>query len=398
MGMGRKNHVNINPIAYNVMLLGEPKIGKTTVMKETLDKLVGENGYFFAELGREKGAAAIEGIKCINCIDWDSEYDENTNEGGWETFVDDIVENKNTDPDYKNLKVIVVDTYDQYITLAEDEALSKWNKETPEKRVSTLNGAWGGFGAGGRKAIELMFEQIDRLERVGIKVWWIGHVKNKSVTDVATGDTYDVLTSDQQQNYFNALKKNLHFLGLAYIDRNIVKEKTGRKNIVTKKEETKSIVKDEYRKIKFRDDTYCVDSGSRFKDIVNEVDLDAQQFIDAMVNAIKAEQSKSGKSFEETKAEQEQAEIERLKVLAEKSAKEKEKNKNFEELEEYRIRIVTFVRQNKADIEYLKPLLIKSRELGYTKPMDVDTIENAKILMDVIDVITRADDAEEDYD
>ena len=384
MGMGRKNHVNINPITYNVMLLGEPKIGKTTVMRETLNKLVGEDGYYFAELGREKGAAAIEGIKCINCIDWDSEYDENTNEGGWETFVDDIVENKDTDPDYKNLKVIVVDTYDQYITLAEDEALSKWNKENPDKRANTLNGAWGGFGAGGRKTIELMFEQVDRLEKVGIKVWWIGHVKNKSVTDVATGDTYDVLTSDQQQNYFNALKKNLHFLGLAYIDRNIVKEKTGKKNVVTKKIETKSIVKDEYRKIKFRDDTYCVDSGSRFKDIVSEVDLDAQQFIDAMVNAIKAEQSKSGKSFDETKAEQEKAELEKVKVIAEKSAKEKEGKKLAEELTAYRTQITDFVKANKTNMDVLKPLLAKSKELGYTKPMDVDTIENATILIDMI--------------
>lgn len=384
MGMGRKNHININPIAYNVMLLGEPKIGKTTVMKETLDKLVGEDGYYFAELGREKGAAAIEGIKCINCIDWDSEYDEEVNEGGWETFVDDIVENKTTDPDYKDLKVIVVDTYDQYITLAEEEALAKWNKENPDKRANTLNGAWGGFGAGGRKAIELMFEQVDRLEKVGIKVWWIGHVKNKSVTDVATGDTYDVLTSDQQQNYFNALKKNLHFLGLAYIDRNIVKEKTGRKNIVTKKAETKSIIKDEYRKIKFRDDTYCVDSGSRFKDIVSEVSLDAQQFIDAMVNAIKAEQSKSGKSFDETKAEQEKAELEKVKAIAEKSAKEKEEKKLAEELTAYRTQITDYVKANKSNLEVLKPLLIKSKELGYKKPMDVDTVENAEILVDMI--------------
>ena len=384
MGMGRKNHVNINPIAYNVMLLGEPKIGKTTVMKETLDKLVGEDGYYFAELGREKGAAAIEGIKCINCIDWDSDYNEETNEGGWETFVDDIVENKTTDPDYKNLKVIVVDTYDQYITLAEDEALSKWNKENPDKRANTLNGAWGGFGAGSRKTIELMFEQVDRLEKVGIKVWWIGHVKNKSVTDVATGDTYDVLTSDQQQNYFNALKKNLHFLGLAYIDRNIVKEKTGRKNVITKKEETKSVVKDEYRKIKFRDDTYCVDSGSRFKDIVSEVDLDAQQFIDAMTNAIKSEQSKSGKSFEETKAEQEQAELGKIKAIAEKSAREKAEKEFSIKLNEYRTQITDYVKANKSNIEILKPLLTKSKELGYTKPMDVDTIENAEILVSMI--------------
>lgn len=375
---GKKNHVKIDPTSYNVMLLGEPKIGKTTVMMEVLEKLVGENGYMFAELGREKGADAIEGIPYINCPEWSMDYDELTNSVGWEDFVEDIVENKVSD--YPELRVIVVDTYDQYISIAEDEALSLWNRKNPDKRADSLNGAWGGFGAGARKTIDLMFEQVDKLETVGVKVWFIGHVKNKSVTDVATGEAYEVLTSDQQQNYFNALKKNLHFLGLAYIDREIVKEKTGKKNIVTKKDEMKAIVKGEARKIKFRDDNFCVDSGSRFKDIIPEIDLDTDQFINAMVNAIKAEQSKSGKSFEQSKAEQDAAVAKRMKEIAEAE----EKNKAAKEIESVINKITDFIKENKTDMAKVKPILAKCKELGVKNPTEITNLDDALSVAELI--------------
>lgn len=378
MAFGKRNHVKVDPTAYNVMLLGEPKIGKTTVMMEALEKLVGIDGFMFAELGREKGAAAIEGIPHINCPDWSSDYNEDENTVGWEILVDDIVDNKQKE--YKDLRVLVIDTYDQYITLAEDEALSLWNSENPDKQAGSLNGSWGGFGNGSKKAIDLMFGQVDRLESVGVKVWYIGHVKNKSVTDVATGDTYEVLTSDQQQNYFNALKKNLHFLGLAYIDREIVKEKTGKKNIVTKKDITKSVVKEESRKIKFRDDSFCIDSGSRFKDIVPQIDLDATQFVDAMVNAIKSEQAKSGKSFEESKAEQDALAEKRKNEIAEAEEKAREEK----ELKDIISKIKKYVAENKGNLDAVKPLLAKAKEFGYSNPTVIDDIEAAKAVLALI--------------
>lgn len=379
MAFGKKNHVKVDPTAYSFMLLGEPKIGKTTVMMEALEKLVGEDGYQFVELGRERGADSIEGINCINCPSWSEDYDEENNSVGWSELVDDICDNKSTE--YANLKVIAMDTYDQYISIAEDEALRLWNRENPDKRAKSLNASWGGFGAGSKKAIELMFEQIDRLNAVGVKVWWIGHVRNKSVTDIATGDTYEVLSSDQQQNYFNALKKNLHFLGLAYIDREIVKEKTGKKNVVTKKEEEKFVVKEESRKIKFRDDSYVVDCGTRFKDIVDTIDLDSDQLIAAMTDAIKAEQSKSGKSFEETKKEQDKAEAERLKEIA----KAEEKNKAKKEIDAVITKINDYLKENKADVAKIKPVLAACKECGVKTPSELTTLEDALKVLEVIE-------------
>ena len=361
---GKKNHVKVDPFNYSLMMLGEPKIGKTSLLYKVAEKLVGEDGYIFAELYREKGADAIEGIVAENIPDWDS----------WVEFVDDIVDNKTED--YADLRVIFADTYDQYILMAEEEAIRLWNKDNPDKRAKTLNQSWGGFGSG-KKVIELMFEQIDRLESVGVKVWWIGHVKTKEVKNIYDEETYQTLTSDQQQNYFNALKKNLHFLCLAYFDRQLQKEKTGKKNLVTKKEETKTVIKDETRKIKFRDDSFVVDSGSRFSDIVPEINLDADEFITAITDAIKAEINKGGVSVEDRKKENDKENAEELKRIAEaeKAARvEKELNK-------VKAEIIEFFTANKTDMAKIKPVLELCRENGFSNPSEINVISIAMTVL-----------------
>lgn len=194
-----------------------------------------------------------------------------------------------------------------------------------------------------------------------------------------SGETYQTLTSDQQQNYFNALKKNLHFLGLAYFDRTIIKEKTGKKVIKGKKtvDEEVSKVKSEVRKIKFRDDNYAVDSGSRFADIVSEIDFNVDELISAFNNAILAEQKKSGKSVEQAQKEQkklEEAEENRI-------AEAEEKNNEKKELDNVIEKIVQFFTENRSNIDVIKPILNKTKELGYENPKQIDSLSNAQIIL-----------------
>lgn len=391
MAYGRRNHVNLDPLSYNLMLLGTPKVGKTTTIKEYCEKLAGEDGYLFFEFGQERGADAIEGINHINIPVWyggnltDEELErmDEDNAAPFEDVYKDIIENKTAE--YPNLKVVVWDTYDQFITVAEEEAIRLWNKECrenghAEKCAKTINGAWGGFGKGEKKAMELMTNVMAEMRKVGIATIILGHVKNKDVTDVVTGETYQTLTSDQQQNYFNHVKKNLHFLGLAYIDRTIVKEKTGKKNPVDKKEQTKNKVTAEARKIKFRDDSYAVDSGSRFANIVPEIDLDADQLIDAIRDAILSEQKKSGMSLADTKAAQEAKKQKEAAKIAEIESKKKNA-KNAEEMMED---IVSFFMNNKTNGKVIKPVLDKCRELGYSNPKEISSIEDVMIIHEMI--------------
>lgn len=380
MAYGKKNHVKIDPLAYNTLLLGESKIGKTTLIKEVCEKLAGEDGYMFFEIGMERGADAIEGISHINCPEWSMDYDELTNSVGFIDVVEDIVANKTTE--YKNLRVVVWDTYDQLITIAESESIRLWNKEcreknSPDKCAKSINAAWGGFGKGEKKAMELMFAAMADLRKVGVATIVIGHVKNKDVSDVVTGETYQTLTSDQQQNYFNALKKNLHFLGLAYIDRTIVKENTGKKNVVTGKEIKVSKVHAETRKIKFRDDNYAVDSGSRFAEIVPEIEMTPDNFIKALTDAIEAERSKSGKTVAESQAEQ----AAEAAIKAERIAQAEEDAKSQAELDKVKAEITDFFVKNKSDLAKIKPVLVKCKELGYANPNEITNLEHAQIVL-----------------
>lgn len=273
---GKKKEVNLNPLNYNIAILGESGIGKTTLAKEVCEKMVGEDGYIHFDMGKEAGADAIQGIVSETIENWSKLCE----------VVDDIVENKTTD--YPDLQTVIWDTLDELIIMAEKEAIRQYNRKNPDKKADTINGAWGGFGKGQDKATEFILDKIWELKKVGVNSIIVAHVKRTDITDPMTQETYSKLTADTQQRYFNAIKNKMHFVGLAYIDRDIVKEKTGQKNKVTKEEKIINKVVGESRVISFRDDTYSVDSKSRFSEIVDRIPFSSDDFIKAMQDAILA--------------------------------------------------------------------------------------------------------------
>ena len=354
---GKKNRVSLNPLDANICLLGLPKIGKTTIMKEIAEKLVGEDGYLFLEMYRENGAKYIEDIVYEDVPDWDTFVE----------IIDDIIDNRATD--YSDLKVVFLDTLDNALQLAEQESIRLWNKENPQKRTTAINAAWGGYMKGQDKAMELLQEQLFRLRTVGVAFSVIGHVRQTTVTDPITNESYQQITSDVSQRYFNQLKKNIDLVGIAYIDRELTKNKVNGKEVSTVKSET--------RKIKFRDDNYTVDSGSRMSQIINEIDFDADEFIKAMVNALEAEVKKGGKSVVDRKEENEKEEAENMKRIAEAEAKAKAEKL----LEETKAKIVEFFVKNKTNIDIIKPVLEICKKNGFDNPNDIDNIEVANIVL-----------------
>ncbi len=376
MKFGKKNEIKINPLAYNLAIIGESGIGKTTIVKQYCEKLA-PDGYIFLEVGKEDGADAISGINYLNCPEWDMEYDEDTNSIGFNTFVEDVVENRSTD--WKDLKVVVVDTYDELFAISEPEVIAMHNRENPTKRVKSIRAAFGGFQAGEEKAIEIVLDRLWALKKVGVSFIVIGHTKTRNVTDPVTGEDYMQLTTNMSQKYFNAIKTKVHFLGVASIDREIVKQKTGKKNVVTGEAIQKGVVKGETRKITFRDDNFVIDSKSRFSDIVESIPMDADALIKAITDAIANEQNKSGVSMDDVKKKQEEEEQKKMERIAQKE----EDNRNKNELNEVVSQIVKFFSENKTDLDKIKPVLAKCKELGYSNPSEIDSIESAKAVLAV---------------
>lgn len=282
---GKKNKVSQNLNDYNICLLGESGIGKTTLMKQVCEDLFGEDGYMIFNCGKE------DGVDCLA----DAVYEDIENFKKFDAVTKDIIQNKDTD--YPDLKVIVVDTLDQLFELVEPTAVEMWNRENIGKKdfvmAKTLNQSWGGFGRGEEKVLEIILDRMWQLKKVGVAFWSCGHVKTREILDPLTSQTYTSLSTNMMQKYFNGIKTKMHVVGMACIDREIIKESTGRKNVVTKKDITKNKVVSESRKIIFRDDNYGVDSKSRFSCIVDEIPLDKDAFIKALKDAIEAEANKS---------------------------------------------------------------------------------------------------------
>lgn len=378
MAFGKRNQVSVNILDYNIMLLGESGAGKTSLINDVCNEYThNPESALFLEIGQERGADAISGINYINCPEWDMDYDELSNSAGFATVCEDIIENKISE--YPNLKVVVFDTLDQLITVSEKRVLEMWNKECrkaghPEKCTNSINACYSGFGRGEKKAIEIMLDMIARLRSVGVATIIIGHCKQKQIEDTFTGQTYQILTSDQQQNYFNAIKKNTHFIGLLYVDRRLAAEKTGKKIFGTNKDETINRVVSETRRIRFRDDGAVVDCKSRFANITPEIEFSSTAFIKALEDAIKAEINKSGKSFEEAKADRDAKE----KIEAKRIAEAEAAAKTEKQLNEIKSEIIEFFTENKSNMDVIRPVLELCRECGFSNPQEIDNLEVAK--------------------
>jgi hypothetical protein len=319
---GKKNTIKVSPIDYNLGLIGESGIGKTTLAKEVCEKLVGEDGYMILNIGKEDGVDAIPGASYEDVPDWET----------FEELTDDIIENRNTD--YKDLKVLVYDTFDELMRITEPEVIRLHNKENPEKRVKSIKAAFGGYMGGEDKAIEIVLDKMWALKKVGVSMFILGHTKRKTLTDVVTGLEYDMLTTNMSNRYFNAIKTKLHVLGVASINRSIehttVKQKVGADKKVGK-------VVDESRIITFRDDNFNIDSKSRFADITPYVALDTDEFITAIESAIKvAFDKQTGKgSIDDVKKEQEKAKEESIDKIVAENNKTKVNVKENEKLTEF---------------------------------------------------------------
>lgn len=361
---GKKNEIDLNPLSYNIGLLGESGIGKSTLIKQVCEKLVGDEGYISLDIGKEDGHKAISGIVTERVEDWAT----------FKEIVDDIIENKESD--YPKLKVIVIDTYDQFCDIAEKETIRIYNKKkgADKPKAETINSAWGGFGKGLDKTIDLMLSSLWELKKVDVNFIIIAHVKRTDITDVMTEEQYTMLTSNTTQKYFNAIKQKLDFLGMAYIDRDIVKEKTKKKDKNGNYIE-KGKVAGESRVINFRDNSYSVDSKCRFASIVDEIPFDADAFIEAMQNAILAEQKKDGISLADAKKKQEKEHKEREKAAKEYSKAVKENAIDKAVNEELAEKLKTAYKTSDAEVK----AAVKAR----MKELDIDN------MADLVDAPTK---------
>lgn len=288
MAFGKRSSISESLNDYSIMLCGESGIGKTTVISRLCEMEFGEDGYMLLNTGDEDGVSAIDDVT----------YEDIPTYKKYVEVCNDIIKNKKTD--YPNLKVIIIDTLDQLIKAAENYAIEDWNRSNMGsknfKPAKSLNSVEGGFGAGYDVVFNLIYDKVRALDKVGVKTWYVCHSKTKDIVDPLTSSSYTTLTSNMPQRYFNDFKTKVHVVGVACIDRTIDTVGTGRKNIINHQEITVNKVKEETRQIVFRDDSYSVDSKSRFAGIVDRISLDAKELQKALKDAIKNSKTSTRKN------------------------------------------------------------------------------------------------------
>ena len=275
---GKKNVVSNDMSNFIVGVVAPSGWGKSTLMYEVCEELYGDEGYICADFGLEDGYAAISDANVEKCSTWKHFRD----------MVDDIVKNKKTD--YPTLKVIVWDTLDAAFERAEEYAVTIFNQEHIGEQnfraATSINAVDGGYGKGLDRTISYVKREINRLKSVGVGTFFTAHCKERDQTDLFTGNTFTQLTASLTNRYFGSIKDISHIIGFGYYSREMQHIEVGEANPITKKKKTREAMIKEDRKIRFRDTDYLCDAKSRFADIEPEINLDRDEFIKAIQDAI----------------------------------------------------------------------------------------------------------------
>lgn len=286
MAYGKKNVISTDLSRLVFGLLGEPGIGKSSTIYKMAEQEFGEDSYLLLDVGSEWGSEYIYGVMAEQTETFKKFLD----------VTNDIIKNKSTE--YPNLKVVIIDTIDALFEIGEPYLVKLYNQEhigeKNFKPATTINAAEGGFMHGQDRLIEIVVNQIVKLRKVGVGVWYTGHVKRRSNDDAFTGETYDMITTNMSQRYFAAIRNKSHAIGIAYIDRILTEQEIGKENPVTHEKKTITKVVSESRKVKFRDDSYIADSKSRLANITEEVLLDADEILQALKDAISSANNVDG--------------------------------------------------------------------------------------------------------
>lgn len=314
----RRNKVKLELGSYPpVLIMGERKIGKTTLMYNLADSEYSLDEMLLISCGDEKGFKSLDDIQYEECRVWTKKEDEKTGERGFKQVVDDIVKNNNE----LGLKMIVIDTLDTLFDIATEEVLKQHFREK-NTVCKSLNDAFGGFQRGRDRLLELVSKEIDRLDRMGLAVFILAHTKNKDKTDPLSGEKYEMLTNNLRGDYYTPIADSCQMIINIAIERQI----------------EEGVQVGEKRMMFFRNNG-LVDAGGRFTDLPDKLELSAENFMEAFKQGVKGAMRKKvdDSKLEEMKKEEIKENEEIATVIKEEHAAELEEQEIEEKQEEVKV-------------------------------------------------------------
>ena len=278
--IGIVNVLKTNFENYSYFINGVGGIGKTTLAYEIGKKITGSNeGTLIITCGEEPKPEHINGAFYEYAPTFDA----------FIRIAKELVKNKS---DFPYTKFIAIDSVDELARITQNYVIKEWNDQCDIKeRAKTIKQAYKGFQAGEDRTRDLMIEYLfGKLESAGYKLLLIGHTKLKTKEDIFSGISYEQITCNLDNKYYNALKDKVNLVATCYNEKTIenIEEK---KNAFTKKMDKVGNLTSEKRVIVFRDDDMAIDTKSHFKYIVPKVEFGVDNFINAVTEALEKQAS-----------------------------------------------------------------------------------------------------------
>lgn len=264
---------------YSYIINGIGGIGKTTMIYEIGKLITGSNeGTFIITCGVENKPKHIDDAFGDVAPDF-------------KTFTDIVKELCENKAEYPYTKFIGLDSMDEFARITENYVVAEWNKTCDiNDRAKSISQAYKGFQKGESRACDLMLQQIMKLQNAGYSLLLVGHTKTKLKEDVITKIQFEQLTCNLDNKYYNALKDKVNLVVMCYTE-NLVDNVEEKKNAFTKKMNKIGQLTDRKRVMVFADTENAVDCKSHFPYIAAKVDFGAENFIQAVRDALE-EQSK----------------------------------------------------------------------------------------------------------
>lgn len=348
----KRNVTKVDLCSYpHFMLLAPRKFGKTTFWSRLVREAWGDDEKgLLVSFGKESGFHSLNGLQYEECKAWDEEEDEVTGYRGFVQVVDELVERK----EELGIKGVCLDTFDEMVQVCTKEVLRQHKKEKGTV-CKTLNEAFAGYGRGVVRLNDLISKQIERLRDSGYAVFILCHVKNKEKTDLKSGETFEQITNNLQDNIYSNLADTAQMVMVGVLDREI---SNGR------------IVKEE--RVIYLRGTSEIDAGSRFDNLPEKIDLSPKAFLKAFEQGVKG--SLGEKGTDDTIAQMKAVE-EKNNAKASKLAREKEKQTKIQESNEELVAVIKEL-YSKADLETgeaVKAIMAENGIKNFKNPEELPT-------------------------
>lgn len=378
------NEINSYP---HTILLGTPKIGKTSLFRDLiLEKYKSPEYGLLISLGKEKGYKALDNLTVEETTEWSKEYgfeEEDLPEELWTRglveIIDDLIYNKK---DYK-FEIVGLDTVDELYELARQRVFYE-HKNLRLSYPKSLNDAFGGYGKGRERLLDLIFTQLNRLECSGYHVILIGHTKQKDKLDPVSGLNYEQITNNLENKFWEALSGSAQWTINIVKDVNI--EDFHTKGSGTTEKEVGKITRSE-RMMYFRDDNPLIDCGGRFRGLPEKLPLSAENFWKAFETGV--ENSRTGKITKKEKEEQTKVEKINKELISNNQKKKEEfsdsdrKDELFQKFKQF----ATLVRES-GDTMRIKNFMniLSSNGITIAKFKDLPLSKMLELLKEVKDI------------